>query len=50
MHQRPEATFVFDLTNTTNLAIVKMGIGSIRTAPTGTRQLEIYCGGGGIFF
>jgi hypothetical protein len=50
MHKRPEATFVFDSTNTTNLATAKMRIGSIRTTPTGIRQLEICCGGGGIFF
>jgi hypothetical protein len=50
MRQRPEATFVFDSTNTTNLATTKMGFGSVRTTPSGTRELEICCGGGVIFF
>jgi hypothetical protein len=45
-----EATFVFDSTNTTNLAIAKVGFGSVRTTPIGTGQLKICCGGSGIFF
>jgi hypothetical protein len=49
MRQRSEATFVFDSTNTTNLAIAKMGFGSVRTTPTGTGQLKICCGDSGIF-
>jgi hypothetical protein len=44
-----EATFVFDSTNTTNLATANMGFGSVRTTPTGTGQLEICCGDSGIF-
>jgi hypothetical protein len=48
MCQRSEATFVFDSTNTTNLAIAKMGFGSVRTTPISTGQFEICCGGSGI--
>jgi hypothetical protein len=49
MCQRPEATFVFNPANTTNLAIAKMGPGFVRPTPTSTRQLKICCGGSGIF-
>jgi hypothetical protein len=40
MFQRLEATFVFDSTNTTNLAIAKMGFGSVRTTPTAQGNLK----------
>jgi hypothetical protein len=40
MFQRLEATFVFDSTNTTNLAIAKMGFGSVRTTPTAQDNLK----------
>jgi hypothetical protein len=50
MHQRSEATFVFDSTNTTNLATAKMGFGFVRTATTSARQPKICCGGDGILF
>jgi hypothetical protein len=49
MHQRPETTFVFNPTNTTNMAITKMGFGFVRATTASTRQPEICCGGSGIF-
>jgi hypothetical protein len=50
MRQRPEATFVFNLVDTTNLAIAKVGPRFVRTTPTDTRQFEICCGGSGVLF
>jgi hypothetical protein len=49
MRQRPEATFVSNPVNTTNLAIAKVGPGLVRSTPTSIRQLEICCGGSGVF-
>jgi hypothetical protein len=49
MCQRPEATFVFNPANTTNLAISKVGPGFVRSTPTSTRQLEVCCSGSRIF-
>jgi hypothetical protein len=50
MHQRPETTFDFNSTNTTNLATAKMRFGFVRTTTTSTRQPEICCGDIGILF
>jgi hypothetical protein len=50
MRKRSEATFVIDSTDTTNLAIAKMGSGFTRSTSTSAGQLEICRGGGRIFF
>jgi transposase InsO family protein len=49
LHKRPETTFVVNPTDTTNLAIAKMGPGFVRSTSTSTRQFEICCGGCRIF-
>jgi hypothetical protein len=48
--KRPETTFIVNPTNTTNLAIAKMGPGFVRSTSTSTRQFKICCGGCRIFF
>jgi transposase InsO family protein len=50
MCKRPETTFVANSVNTANLAIAKMGPRLVGSTPTSTRQLEVCCSGGGIFF
>jgi hypothetical protein len=50
MRKRPETTFVVNPTDTTNLAIAKMGPGFVRSTSTSTRQFKICCGGYRIFF
>jgi hypothetical protein len=50
MCKRPEATFITNSVNTTNLAIAKMGPGSTRSTSTSAGQLEICRRGGRIFF
>jgi hypothetical protein len=50
MYKRSEATLVIDSANTTNLAIAKMGPESARSTSTSVGQLEIFRGGGRIFF